>query len=353
MSLVFEMLASGLVADPTAPGYHSGTKEGRSTGRTRSSSPSTSPHSSRLTSSPPRSTTPWTRSRPCRPPTRPAKYPSPASGAVAARPSAPRPASRPAPRSGASSPRSPPALACPSRNPSAEPRALFPVSVAIAAVNRNKSNTNHDRPNGRASIALAWRGGRAGQGVAGVGEHPGPWRDTAALVTAAAVAPGGVTAVLYDGLTRPPPFNPDDDGDHLPWEPARLRREIAAADAVLFCNSRVRRDPARQLQEPAGLDGGGGQLNGKPAAWINVAVPDRGQGAEDALAGVLGYVGADVVEAACRRIPVDRADVSPDGAISDRDSGPKPPRSGTPCSATSANANRGARPATRSMARRP
>jgi hypothetical protein len=62
---------------------------------------------------------------------------------------------------------------------------------------------------------------------------------------------------------------------------------------------------------------GGGQLYGKPAAWINVAVPGRGRGAEDALAAVLGYVGADVVEAACRRIPVDRAAVSPDGAISD------------------------------------
>ncbi len=29
MSLVFEMLASGLVANPIVPGYHSGTKEGR------------------------------------------------------------------------------------------------------------------------------------------------------------------------------------------------------------------------------------------------------------------------------------------------------------------------------------
>jgi hypothetical protein len=27
--LVFEMLASGLVANPIVPGYHSGTKEGR------------------------------------------------------------------------------------------------------------------------------------------------------------------------------------------------------------------------------------------------------------------------------------------------------------------------------------
>ena len=141
--------------------------------------------------------------------------------------------------------------------------------------------------------------------------------NTAALVTAAAVAPGGVTAVLYDGLARLPPFNPDDDGDHLPWEAARLRREIAAADAVLFCTPEYAGTLPGSFKNLLDWTVGGGQLYGKPAAWINVAVPGRGQGAEDALAAVLGYVGADVVEAACRRIPVDRADVSQDGTISD------------------------------------
>jgi len=62
---------------------------------------------------------------------------------------------------------------------------------------------------------------------------------------------------------------------------------------------------------------GGGQLHGKPAAWFNVAAQGRGQGAQDALVLVLGYVGAVIVETACRRFPVDRAAVSPDGTISD------------------------------------
>ena len=62
---------------------------------------------------------------------------------------------------------------------------------------------------------------------------------------------------------------------------------------------------------------GGGQLYGKAAAWINVAAQGRGQGAQDALASVLGYVGAVIVETACRRIPLDRAAVSQDGTISD------------------------------------
>ncbi|MFY9865472.1 MAG: NADPH-dependent FMN reductase, partial [Trebonia sp.] len=59
--------------------------------------------------------------------------------------------------------------------------------------------------------------------------------NTAALATVAAVAPRGVTAVMYDGLARLPAFNPDDDGVRVPREVAELRDEIAAADAVLFC----------------------------------------------------------------------------------------------------------------------
>jgi NAD(P)H-dependent FMN reductase len=141
--------------------------------------------------------------------------------------------------------------------------------------------------------------------------------NTAALATAAAVAPSRVRTVMYDGLARLPAFNPDDDGDRVPLEAAALRDEITAADAVLFCTPEYAGTLPGSFKNLLDWTVGGGQLYGKPAAWINVAVPGRGQGAEDALAAVLGYVGADVVEAACRRIPVDRAAVSPDGAISD------------------------------------
>jgi len=62
---------------------------------------------------------------------------------------------------------------------------------------------------------------------------------------------------------------------------------------------------------------GGSQLCGKPVAWLNVAAANRGHGAQQTLASVLGYVGAVVAEAACRHIPVDRSAVGPDGMISD------------------------------------
>ncbi|HTR94311.1 MAG TPA: NADPH-dependent FMN reductase [Trebonia sp.] len=59
--------------------------------------------------------------------------------------------------------------------------------------------------------------------------------NSAALATAAALAPPEVTAVVYDGLAALPAFNPDDDGDQVPAPVAGLRGEIEASEAVLFC----------------------------------------------------------------------------------------------------------------------
>lgn len=141
--------------------------------------------------------------------------------------------------------------------------------------------------------------------------------NSAALATAAALAPAGVTAVLYDGLAGLPAFNPDHDGDLLPDEPARLRQQIEAADAVLFCTPEYAGTLPGSFKNLLDWTVGGGQLYGKPAAWINVAAEGRGQGAADALGSVLGYVGADIVGVACRRVPVDRAAIGPDGTVAD------------------------------------
>jgi NAD(P)H-dependent FMN reductase len=58
----------------------------------------------------------------------------------------------------------------------------------------------------------------------------------------------------------------------------------------------------------------------KPVAWINAAGAAAPTGAADAhesLRKVLGYAGADIVEAACVRVPVERSLVGPDGLITD------------------------------------
>ena len=52
-------------------------------------------------------------------------------------------------------------------------------------------------------------------------------------------------------------------------------------------------------------------------AWLNVAAPGRGSGAKATLASVLSYVGANVIDSACRDVPVPRDAVTPDGTVSD------------------------------------
>jgi NAD(P)H-dependent FMN reductase len=75
--------------------------------------------------------------------------------------------------------------------------------------------------------------------------------NTAALATAAELAPDQVTAVRYGGLASLPAFNPDDDGDRLPEAVADLRERIAAADAVLFCTPEYADGAAIEL-DPGG-----------------------------------------------------------------------------------------------------
>ncbi len=141
--------------------------------------------------------------------------------------------------------------------------------------------------------------------------------NTAALVTAAELAPDGVTPVRYGGLAGLPAFNPDHDGDLLPPAAAALRREIAAAAAVLFCTPEYAGTLPGSLKNLLDWTVGGGEMYGKPAAWLNVAAPGRGAGATATLASVLSYVGASVIDAACRDIPVPGAAVTADGKVSD------------------------------------
>ncbi|MGW2670256.1 hypothetical protein ACWC5F_19600 [Streptomyces sp. NPDC001272] len=62
---------------------------------------------------------------------------------------------------------------------------------------------------------------------------------------------------------------------------------------------------------------GGTEISDKPVAWVNAAAPGRGGGAEATLRTVFGYTGAAVVDAACVRLPVDRAAVGADGTVAD------------------------------------
>jgi chromate reductase len=137
--------------------------------------------------------------------------------------------------------------------------------------------------------------------------------NTAALRTLQAVAPPDVTARMYAGLADLPAFNPD----HEPPPPpaAALREQIAAADALLFCTPEYAGTLPGSLKNLLDWTVGGGEIYGKPVAWINVAVGGRGTGAQEHLAIVLGYVGAVAVPEACVQMPVARDAVGQDGTI--------------------------------------
>lgn len=138
--------------------------------------------------------------------------------------------------------------------------------------------------------------------------------NTAALRTVQAVAPSGIEARWYGGLAELPAFVPEAP-EPAPDAVLRLRQHVAAADAVLFCTPEYAGTLPGSLKNLLDWTVGMGDLYGKPAAWITVAVPGRGDGAAATLASVLGYVGADVDPAICARLPLSRTDIGADGLV--------------------------------------
>jgi chromate reductase, NAD(P)H dehydrogenase (quinone) len=140
--------------------------------------------------------------------------------------------------------------------------------------------------------------------------------NTAALRTAAGLDVPGVTTTLWERLVEVPAFVPDDEADPPPAV-ADLRRCVAAADAVVFCTPEYAGTLPGSFKNAIDWLVGSGELYRKPVAWINVGAPGRGRGAEATLATVLGYVDADVIEAACIRVEVRRDAVAADGVVHD------------------------------------
>lgn len=144
--------------------------------------------------------------------------------------------------------------------------------------------------------------------------------NVAVLRTVAAIAPAGVRTDVHDGLASLPHFNPDDDFEPLPSAVIALRAAIAAADAVLFCTPEYAGALPGSFKNLLDWTVGGGEIYGKPVAWINASSPAAPTGGADAHASlrtVLGYTGADIVEDACVRVAVARSEVGVDGLIGD------------------------------------
>jgi NAD(P)H-dependent FMN reductase len=117
-----------------------------------------------------------------------------------------------------------------------------------------------------------------------------------------------------------PHFNPDDDSEPLHPAVAALRAAIGRAGALLFCTPEYAGALPGSFKNLLDWTVGGGEIYGKPVAWLNVSglqAPTRGAGAHDSLRTVLGYVGAEIVEPATLAIPVPRQAVDEDGLVRD------------------------------------
>ncbi|GIE98622.1 NADPH-dependent FMN reductase [Paractinoplanes rishiriensis] len=138
---------------------------------------------------------------------------------------------------------------------------------------------------------------------------------TAALRTVARYAPPEITAALYPGLRDLPVFIP---GDYSPPDQvARLRQELAAADAALFCTPEFAGSIPGSLKNLLDWLVDGGDLSGKPVAWLSVARPGQDEGAVTGLETVLAHAGATLLHPACIRIPLDPAVVDVHGVVAE------------------------------------
>ncbi len=152
------------------------------------------------------------------------------------------------------------------------------------------------------------------------GSLRGESTNTATLRTAQTVAPSGVETTLFDGMGRLPHFNPDDDREGAPVDPAvaELRSALAHADGVLLCTPEYAGALPGSFKNLLEWTVGDASTYRKPIAWINVsgrAAPSGGADAHASLRKVLGYVGAQIIEPACVRIPLARSDLGADGEI--------------------------------------
>jgi chromate reductase len=138
---------------------------------------------------------------------------------------------------------------------------------------------------------------------------------TAALRTAARFAPPGIAATLYDGLRGLPAFVPGEQTP--PGSVALLRHRAAASDAVLFSTPEYAGSVPGSLKNLLDWLVDGGDLTGKPAAWLSVGPPGQDEGAVTALEGVLGHGNARVLRSACIRVPLGPESVDALGLVAD------------------------------------
>ena len=128
------------------------------------------------------------------------------------------------------------------------------------------------------------------------------------LRAAAELVPGDVELELWDGLKAVPPYDEDDDVDPAPAAVARLRADVAGADAILFSTPEYNSSIPGQLKNA--IDWLSRPLATNPVRGKPVAVVGASSGvfgavwAQAELRKTLAATGARVLEA---ELPVGQA----------------------------------------------
>jgi NAD(P)H-dependent FMN reductase len=142
--------------------------------------------------------------------------------------------------------------------------------------------------------------------------------NAAILRAAAKVAPPGVELVLHEGIGALPYFNPDLDaeGAIAPPPVAAFRAQLAAADAVILCTPEYAHGVPGALKNALDWLVSTVELIGKPVAVVSVS-PSGGEHAQSQLMHTLATMSWTVVEPACLRIALGRAQLDANGELAD------------------------------------
>ncbi len=133
---------------------------------------------------------------------------------------------------------------------------------------------------------------------------------TAVLLGAARLAAPAIEVDRYGGLSALPHFDPDLDAAGAPAAVEALRRDVAAADAVLFCTPEYAHGVPGSLKNALDWLVGSGELYAKPVALLNAA--PRATHAQASLAETLRTMGAQLLTDPC--VIAASAGLLPDGS---------------------------------------
>ena len=118
----------------------------------------------------------------------------------------------------------------------------------------------------------------------------------------------------FDGLSRLPHFNPDDDNDTPPPAVTAFRDRLRAAEGILICTPEYAMGVPGSLKNALDWVVSSMEMSKKPVALITAS--SMGELAHQSLTGTLRVIEADMPDASRLLIPFVKAKVR-DGAIVD------------------------------------